>query len=30
MHEMMMGGHPMMMDHDGMKHEEMEADDSNR
>jgi hypothetical protein len=30
MHAMMMGGHPMTMDHDGMKHEEMEADDSNR
>jgi hypothetical protein len=27
MHEMMMGEHPMMMDHDGMKHEGMEADD---
>jgi hypothetical protein len=30
MHAMMMGGHPMTMDHDGMKHEVMEADDSNR
>ena len=29
MHEMLMGEHPMMMDHDGMD-EGMEADDSNR
>lgn len=30
MHEMMMGEHPMMMDHDGMNPEGMEADDSSR